>query len=458
MNRVETERQKSMQMELPLRGRGEVPEISGSVEELTVKHETTNSIDNQLMEMVVEKTNMTKAYKRVKRNKGTAGVDRMEVTELKAYLVEKWETIREELLDGRYQPNPVWKVEIPKPHGGIRQLGIPTVVDRLIQQAMLQILQPLFDPTFSEHSHGFRPLRNAHGAIREAQKHIQSGKRWVVDLDLEKFFDRVNHDVLMNRLAIRIEDKRILTIIRRYLESGMMENGVVVERWEGTPQGGPLSPLLANVLLDEVDKELEKRGHTFVRYADDCNIYVRSEKAARRVMESMKKQYAKLKLKVNEEKSAVRRAWDSKFLGFAFGIDRNGRVKRRVAKTSIEKMKSRVRELTIRRGGRSLGQIANDLKSYLPGWKSYFNEAEVRGIFAELDKWIRHRLRVVQLKQWRSGTTAYMEIRKLGHCHDVAAMASDYGKGWWNAAKGRATNIVMPKSYFDYLGLPRLAC
>jgi RNA-directed DNA polymerase len=458
MNRVETERQKSMQMELPLREPGEVPVILGSVEELTMKHETTNSINDQLMERVVEKTNMTKAYKRVKRNKGAAGIDGMTVAELKSCLVKNWKTIREELLDGSYQPKPVMRIEIPKPPRGVRQLGIPTVIDRLIEQAILQILQPIFDPTFSDHSHGFRPERSAHGAIREAQRYIQSGKRWVVDLDLEKFFDRVNHDVLMSRLARRIGDKRILTIIRRYLEAGVMVNGVIMERWEGTPQGGPLSPLLANVLLDEVDKELEGRGHTFVRYADDCNIYVRSEKAAKRVMESMKREYAKLKLKVNEEKSAVQRAWDSKFLGYTFWRNGYGRVKIRVAKASIEKMKSRVRELTIRRGGRSLGQIANDLKSYLPGWKSYFNEAEVRGIFAELDKWIRHRLRVVQLKQWRCGTTAYREIRKLGHGRDVAAMASDYRKGWWGAAKGRAVNIVMPKSYFDYLGVPRLAC
>jgi RNA-directed DNA polymerase len=234
-------------------------------------------------------------------------------------------------------------------------------------------------------------------------------------------------------------------------------NGVVVERWEGTPQGGPLSPLMANVILDEVDKELEERGHTFVRYADDCNIYVRSEKAAIRVMESMKKRYAKLKLKVNEEKSAVKRVWDSKFLGFDFWRDQAGRIKRRVAQESIEKMKSKARELTIRRGGRSLGQIANDLKSYLPGWKVYFGEAEVRGIFAELDKWIRHRMRMIQLKQWRCGTTAYEKIRKLGHGHDVAAMASSFRKSWWEAAKSRAANIVMPNSYFDYLGVPRLA-
>jgi len=330
-------------------------------------------------------------------------------------------------------------------------------VDRVIQQAILQILQPMFDPTFSEHSHGFRPNRSAHGAIREAQRYVQQRRTWVVDLDLEKFFDRVNHDVLMNRLSRRIEDKTMLRIIRRYLEAGMMANGVVVERWEGTPQGGPLSPLLANVLLDEIDKELEKRGHTFVRYADDCNVYVKSEKAAKRVMESMKREFAKLKLKVNEEKSAIRRAWESNFLGFNFWRDRSGFVKIRISTDSIQKMKTKVRELTIRRGGKSLGHIATELKSYLPGWKNYFDLAEVRGIFTDLDKWIRHRMRMIQLKQWRRGPTAYIKIRSLGHGHDVAAMCAAIGKSWWEHAKSRGANIVMPNKYFDLLGVPRLA-
>lgn len=457
MNLGETARQKSNQLELPLEAQGEVPADLRSVEESPARHEAVSSIDDKLMEQVVGKTNMTKAYKRVKRNKGSAGIDGMEVAELNGYLMAHWQGIRDALLDGSYQPKPIRKVDIAKPQGGTRTLGIPTVVDRLIQQAILQILQPRYDPTFSRHSHGFRPERSAHGAIREAQHYVQGGRQWVVDIDLEKFFDRVNHDVLMSRLARRITDKRILRVIRRYLEAGIMMDGVVVERWEGTPQGGPLSPLLANILLDEVDRKLEERGHTFVRYADDCNIYVRSARAGRRVLESLKREYAKLKLKVNEHKSAVRRAWQATFLGFNFWKGQGGQVKIRVAGASIQRMKRRIRLLTIRRGGRSLGTIAQDLKSYLAGWKQYFGHAEVRGVFAELDKWIRHRMRMIQLKQWKHGPTAYEHIRKLGHGHDIAAMASDFRRGWWDAARSHAANIVMPNAYFEALGIPRLA-
>jgi len=408
------------------------------------------------MEEVVEGRNAKAALQRVKQNKGSPGIDGMTVQELPKYLAEHWIEIREQLLAGTYQPTLVREQEIPKGNGGVRKLGIPTVLDRFIQQAILQVLQPRFDPTFSEHSHGFRPGRRAHDAVCEAQRYIQEGRRWVVDVDLEKFFDRVNHDVLLGRLEKRIADKRMLGLIRRYLEAGVMANGVVMERQEGTPQGGPLSPLLANVLLDEVDKELEKRGHAFARYADDCNVYVRSKRAGEDVMETLKGLYAGLRLRLNEAKSAVARPWGRKFLGYSFWVAPGKVVKRRVAPKALETMKERVRQITDRNGGRSLESVFKELRSYLVGWKAYFQLADTRRIFSDLDEWIRHRLRVIQLKQWKRGPTVYRELRALGLPEHAAKRVAANARRWWKNAS-MVLNVALPTSYYDRMGVPRLA-
>jgi group II intron reverse transcriptase/maturase len=315
----------------------------------------------------------------------------------------------------------------------------------------------VYNPSFSEHSHGFRPGRRAHDAVRAAQKYIQEGRHWVVDVDLEKFFDRVNHDALMGKLAKRIEDKRMLGLIRRYLEAGMMGDGVVMERHEGTPQGGPLSPLMANVLLDEVDKELEKRGHAFARYADDCNVYVRSRRAGERVMETLRRLYADLQLRVNEAKSAVARPWDRKFLGYSFWVAKGKEVKRRVAPKALEAMKERVRQITGRNAGRSIDQVISELRGYLTGWKEYFQLADTPSIFRGLDEWIRHRLRAVQLKQWKRGKTVFRELRARGISQHVAALAARFTKHWWRVAAHKAFQVAFPISYYDHKGLPRLA-
>ncbi len=336
-------------------------------------------------------------------------------------------------------------------------MGIPTVLDRFIQQLLLQVLQPIFDPTFSEHSHGFRPGRRAHDAVREAQRYIQDGRRWVVDVDLEKFFDRVNHDVLMGKLYFRIADRRVLRIIRRYLEAGIMADGVVVERHEGTPQGGPLSPLLANVLLDEVDKELERRGHAFVRYADDCNVYVRSERAGHRVLAALRQQYAKLRLRLNEEKSAVARAWGRRFLGYSFWVAPGDAVKCGVAGHALEELKQRVRRITRRSGGRSMAQVTRELGMYLRGWKAYFKLADTPGIFAGLDGWIHRRLRALQLKHWKRGRTTFRELRARGLPEWLVVKGAGHGRRWWWAAALGATHTALPGSYFERLGVPRLA-
>jgi group II intron reverse transcriptase/maturase len=339
----------------------------------------------------------------------------------------------------------------------VRKLGIPTVLDRFIQQALLQVLQPMLDPTFSKHSHGFRPGRRAHDAVREAQRYIQEGRRWVVDVDLEKFFDRVNHDVLMGKLENRIVDRRMLRIIRRFLEAGIMADGVVVERHEGTPQGGPLSPLLANVLLDEVDKELERRGHRFVRYADDCNIYVRSKRAGDRALAVLRRKYAKLRLRINEEKSAVARVWDRKFLGYSFWVAQGGKVKRRVAPKALEELKQNVRAITRRNGGRSIEQVCSELGRYLRGWKEYFRLADTPGVFRELDGWLHHRLRAIQLKQWKQGRTAYRELCARGLPEWLVRKGAGFGQRWWWASALGAMQTALPGSHFERLGVPRLA-
>jgi len=410
---------------------------------------------NGLMEKVCERRTLLAALKRVRQNAGSPGIDGMTVEELSAHLRVHWPRLREELLAGRYQPQRVRWVAIPKPGGGERELGIPTVLDRFIQQALLQVLQPLFDPTFSDASYGFRPGRSAHDAVLRAQTYVQEGRSVVVDIDLEKFFDRVNHDILMGRLAKRIVDRRVLRLIRRYLNAGVLANGVVIERHEGTPQGGPLSPLLANVLLDEVDKELERRGHAFVRYADDLNVYVRTQRSGERVMVSLRKLLGKLKLRVNETKSKVTRATASKFLGFSFWVAAGRMVRRRVAPQAIERMKERVRELTRRSAGRSLAQMCKPLGTYLTGWKAYFRLAETPGTFADLDGWVRHRLRAVQLKHWKRGRVVYRELIARGMTSDAAARVAGNSRRWWHNS-AMALHIALPNTLFDRLGVPRL--
>jgi RNA-directed DNA polymerase len=446
----------SRQLELPLKSRGEAPNVQRSEEEPTATQANERSGASGLMERVCERQNLIAALKRVRKNKGSPGVDGMKVDELLAYLNTNWSELKEQLLEGTYQPSAVKQQLIPKGAGGMRQLGIPTVLDRFIQQALLQVLQPIFDPGFSSHSHGFRPGKRAHDAIVEAQRYIQQGRKWVVDVDLAAFFDRVNHDILMGKLAKRIEDRRVLGLIRRYLNAGILANGIATERHEGTPQGGPLSPLLANVLLDEVDKELEKRGHSFVRYADDNNVYVKTKRAGERVMQLLRRLYAKLKLQVNESKSAVDLAWNRKILGYSFWVAPGRIIKRRVASKALATMKERVRLITRRTVGRSIQQVVNELRSYLVGWKEYFRLADTPRAIGDLDEWIRHRLRAIHLKQWKRGTTIFRELRARGLSEAGAAKVASNGRRWWkNSAK--LINVAFPLRYFDELGLPRLA-
>ena len=437
-------------------GRGEAtPEVVRD-EARTARHETGSSGREDLLAQVLAKANMEAAWKRVKSNRGSAGVDGLSIAETADYLRTHWPRIRESLLDGNYRPLPVRRVQIPKPDGGVRELGIPTVMDRLIQQALLQVLQPKIDPTFSEHSYGFRPGRRAHDAVLDAQRFVQDGYRVVVDVDLEKFFDRVNHDILMERLSRRITDKAVLRLIRRYLVAGIMGGGVVMQRYEGTPQGGPLSPLLANVLLDEVDRELERRGHRFVRYADDCNVYVRTRRAGERVLAGLRKLYDRLRLKVNETKTAIAPAAGRNFLGYAFWYARGGQVKCAVAGKAKETFKQRIRCMTRRSGGRSLPEIAEQLRTYMPGWKSYFQLAQTPQVFRGLDEWIRHRLRAVQLKHWRRGTTMYRELKAMGASDTDARKVAANSRCWWRNSRMRL-NRALPIAYFDRLGVPRLS-
>ncbi|MCH9034732.1 MAG: group II intron reverse transcriptase/maturase [Planctomycetes bacterium] len=408
------------------------------------------------MEEVLSRGNMLAAYHRVVTNKGAPGVDGVTVDDLAPLLRRRWEAIREELFSGTYVPSAVRKVEIPKPGGkGVRMLGIPTTLDRLIQQALLQVMQPMFDPTFSDHSFGFRPGRSAHQALDRAKEHIAAGHRWVVDMDLEKFFDRVNHDVLMSRLARRIEDKRILRLVRRYLQAGMMAGGIVSPRSEGTPQGGPLSPLLSNVLLDELDKELERRGHRFVRYADDCNIYVRSLRAGERVLDSTERFLKKrLRLTVNREKSAVDRPWKRKFLGYTFTMHFQPKFK--VAPESVKRFKGRLREMFRRGRGRSLRRVIGDLRPVLIGWVSYYRKSEVRNVFEQLDQWIRRKLRVILWRQWKRNWTRAKELIRRGLSREQAWTSATNGRGpWWNAGASHM-NRAVPTRYLSQLGLVSL--
>ena len=435
--------------------RGEATSKAPSDEALPTRHETGNA-GQDLLAQALARENLQRAWKRVKANKGAAGVDGMDIVQTGQYLTTAWPIINQQLMAGTYRPSPVRRVAIPKPDGSERELGIPTVVDRLIQQALLQVLQPLIDPTFSEHSHGFRPGRRARDAVLAAQQHVQDGYRVVVDVDLEKFFDRLNHDVLMNRLKKRIADAGVIRLIRAYLNAGIMHDGVVADRVEGTPQGGPLSPLLANVLLDRVDRELERRGHRFVRYADDCNVYVRSQKAGQRVMALLKRLYGKLHLKINASKSAVASAFGRKFLGYSLWAAPKGEIKRAVSKKARETFKQRIRQLTKRSGGRSMAEVVGTLRRYMLGWKAYFGLAQTPRIWRELDEWLRHRLRAIQLKQWRRGRTIYRELLKLGASEKVALLVAANSRRWWRNSR-MALNNVLTIAHFDRLGVPRLS-
>ncbi|CAN7292028.1 group II intron reverse transcriptase/maturase [Massilia sp. LjRoot122] len=408
-----------------------------------------------LLAQALARENMQRAWKRVKANKGAAGVDGLDIARTGQRLKHAWPLIRQQLMNGTYRPMPVRRVGIPKPDGSERELGIPTVTDRLIQQALLQVLQPLIDPTFSEHSHGFRPGRRARDAVLAAQQYVQEGYRTVVDVDLSKFFDRVNHDILIDRLRKRVHDAGIIRLVRAYLNAGIMDGGMVVERSEGTPQGGPLSPLLANVLLDEVDRLLERQGHRFARYADDCNVYVRSQKAGERVMALLKRQYDKLHLKINESKSAVASAFGRKFLGYALWAAPKGEVKRAVSKKALETFRQKIRQLTRRTGGRSIREVIERLRSYVLGWKGYFGLAQTSGVLRKLDEWMRHRMRAIHLKHWRRGTTIHRELLKLGAKPNVALLVARNGRRWWHNSR-LALNNVLTIAYFDRLGMPRL--
>lgn len=407
------------------------------------------------MDAVVERHNLWRAYERVMRNKGAAGVDGLTVSEFKAWLQQHWPSVRAALLAGDYIPAAIRKVEIPKPNGGVRTLGIPTVLDRLIQQALLQILQPEFEPEFSEHSYGFRPGRNAWQAVQRAQGYIKEGRRWVVDLDLEKFFDRVNHDILMSRVARQVEDERVLKLIRRYLEAGMMSEGVISARAEGTPQGGPLSPLLSNILLTDLDRELERRGHRFCRYADDCNIYVNSEAAGRHATAAITGYLErKLKLQVNRDKSAVARPWKREFLGYS--VTWHKQVRLQIADSSLKRLKDRVREIVVGNASRNLDKTIAALNPVLRGWTSYFRLTEVKGVLGDLDGWIRRKLRCLLWRQWKRPATRNKRLQARGLDETRAWKSASNGRGpWWNSGASHM-NAAYPKRFFDVLGLVSL--
>ena len=447
-----------LQLAFMTEGRGEAPKsVREGIEAPMAEHRVESPAKTDgLMEEILDPENLREALKRVKANKGSAGMDRMTVDQLTDYLKKHWPEIREQLLGGIYKPQPVLRVEIPKPDGGVRKLGIPVVLDRFLQQAVMQVLQSKWDGTFSENSYGFRPNRSARQAVAQAQEYIAQGCTWVVDLDLEKFFDRVNHDKLMGQVAKRITDKRVLKLIRAFLNAGVMEKGLVSAIDEGTPQGGPLSPLLSNIVLDELDRELKRRGHRFVRYADDCNIYVRSQRAGERVMESITGFITKkLKLKVNSEKSAVAQPWERKFLGFSFTAKEP--QKRRIAPKAMDRFKGRVRELTRRTKGVSLEGMVKELTVYLRGWHGYFGFCQTPTVLADLDSWIRRKLRCFMWKQWKRGRTRYKELRKRGVNEALAAQTAGSPHGPWRLSQSPALCIAFPNAYFDGIGLFRLA-
>jgi RNA-directed DNA polymerase len=437
-------------------GRGEAP-VGGDegFEPCVAKPDTESPAwAEQLMEEVCDRENLERAWKRVRRNKGGPGVDGMTIDAAKDFLREHWPGIRRHLLEGNYQPQPVKRVEIPKPDGGVRKLGVPCVVDRLIQQALLQVLQVRWDPTFSEHSYGFRPGRSAHQAVAQAQRYIAEGYCIVVDLDLERFFDRVNHDSLMARVAARVTDKRVLKLIRGFLKAGVMEGGLARPADEGTPQGGPLSPILSNLVLDDLDKELTRRGHRFCRYADDCNIYVRSRRAGDRVMASVSRFLTQqLRLKVNEAKSAVARPDERKFLGFSISNDGS---ERRIAPKALDKFKAKIRNLTCRTRGLSLQQIVDDLAPYLLGWRGYFGFCQTPRVLTNLEAWIRRRLRMYLWRQWSNGPNRFKELRRRSVPKFNAAVAAGSPTGFWRMSGHPAVQQALRNHAFDSIGLPRL--
>jgi RNA-directed DNA polymerase len=435
------------------RGAGRKPSTNrGGAELGAATSGRTKSEDHLLMEQVVERSNLWSAYQRVVQNKGAPGADNLAVTEFKDWLKVHWPSVKQALLEGRYLPRPVRRVDIPKPSGGIRTLGVPTVLDRLIQQALHQVLQPLFEPTFSEGSFGFRPGRGAHQAVRRAQAYIRAGKRWVVDLDLEKFFDRVNHDVLMARVARRVRDARVLKLIRRFLEAGMMSQGLVQPRSEGTPQGGPLSALLSNILLTDLDRELERRELAFCRYADDCNIYVGSRVAGERVMSGVRVFLEEvLHLRVNAAKSAVARPWERKFLGFS--VTRHRETRLRIAPESVRRLAQRLRELLRSGRGRSLAHTIETLNPVLRGWIQYFQLAQNKWLLEELDGWVRRRLRCLLWRQWKRPRTRQRKLLAVGLDAERAWKSAMNGRGpWWNAGASHL-NLILPASYFMRKGL-----
>lgn len=441
----------------PEESRDEVPTASwrGSESFAARKDPENPAAFEKLMEEICERRNLEEALRRVRANKGAPGVDGMTVDDLVDYLKQHWPAIREQLLLGTYRPQPVKRVEIPKPDGGVRKLGIPTALDRFIQQAVLQVLQQRWDPTFSPHSYGFRPQRSAHQAVAAAQGYIAEGHRWVVDLDLEKFFDRVNHDLLMGRIAKRINDPRLMRLLRAILNAGVLEDGLVSPTDEGTPQGGPLSPLLSNIVLDDLDQELTRRGLRFARYADDCNIYVSSRRAGERVMASVTRYLStRLKLKVNASKSAVARPWERKFLGFSFT---NGKVpKRRIAGKALDRFKAKVRDLTRRTRGISLEQMVTNLSRYLQGWRGYFAYCETPSVLRDLNSWVHRRLRAFVWKQWRRGKTKFAELRKRNVSRDLAAQTAGSSHGPWRLSKSPALHFAFPTAFFTSLGVPQL--
>jgi RNA-directed DNA polymerase len=455
---VARKRQKMVQLRLafPEESRGEAPRATEEGTELAAAESATESpaSGERLIEEVCQRGNLVRAWKRVQGNGGSPGIDGMRVEELTDYLREHWGTIREQLQRGTYKPQPVKRVEIAKPSGGKRKLGIPTVVDRFIQQAVMQVLQEEWDRTFSEHSYGFRPGRTAHQAVAKAQGYIAEGYYWVVDIDLEKFFDQVNHDKLMGQIAKRVKDKRVLRLIRGYLKAGVMENGLVRATDKGTPQGGPLSPLLSNLVLDELDRELERRGHRFVRYADDCNIYVRSERAGRRVMASVTRFLTqKLQLKVNAEKSGVGRPWKRKFLGFS--VTANKAPRRRISPESLKRFKERVRSLTRRTRGVSIGQMVEELNRYVRGWLGYYGYCQTPSVLQDLESWVRRRLRCFIWKQWKRGRRRYAALRTRGVRGDLAAQTAGSPHGPWRISRSPALSYALPNAYFASLGLPQ---
>ena len=441
----------------PAEGGGRNPLLAvGGATSGTARRGDTCTGTFELMEAVVGRGNMLNAFRRVVGNKGAAGVDGMSVDELKPHLQTHWKRIKERLLEGTYQPQPVLRVEIPKPGGkGMRKLGIPTVVDRLIQQALHQVLNPLFDPDFSEHSYGFRLGRSAHQALNRAKGHVTTGRRWVVDLDLEKFFDRVHHDVLMSRVSRKVRDKRALYLIRRYLQAGIMEGGLVSQPTMGTPQGGPLSPLLSNILLDDLDKELERRGHRYCRYADDVNVYVGSRRAGQRVLESIEKFLTRrLRLQVNRQKSAVDRPWKRTFLGYSMTWHKRPRLK--VAPSSVNRLRMTLKQAFRQGRGRNLGKFIESLKPTLRGWINYFRLSEVKGIFEELDGWIRRSLRCIIWRQWKRSYTRAKGLMKRGLAEKRAWESAANGRGpWWNSGASHM-NQAFAKKFFDQLGLVSL--